>query len=483
MKGLPPLIRNNAEELERIRENFALVSKLHHPYIAAALHLQLAREVAYASEDVREKLRVMPGDTLMVMEYAPGVTLSKWRRQFPGGKVPLDLALQIAWQIAQALDYAHEQHIIHRDIKPSNIMVETKPDGEVVARLLDFGLAAEIRSSMGRVSREVRDTSGTRPYMAPEQWAGRKQGPATDQYAHAVLLCELLTGEVPFASVFETGDPIVMMMAACNRAVELPGDCPRQAALRRALAKDPLQRFEGCMRFIEVAAKSEPMQKPNPSTKPKGKLAHVVLGIAASILILAVGSGLWYRHHQKIRQLEQARIAAMQKAEVGCLDREKIERKAKGKNVTERLKLEEGEVVVLARRLSPGTCIETVSETVTNTVIVTNTVTKVVEVEHAGTPVAALEYIDRRVECSIPPGMLKVRFEVKLEKDAPHAQLQLIFQDAAGKTRGDERWTVKKTKKGTLKVPAGAVKAILSAGRVSGDRPTVFSYFKLSTDP
>ena len=268
VKGLPPIIRNNAEELERIRANFAFVSRLHHPYIAAALVLHPAREVSYIDPSVRQKLRVDPGDTLMVMEYAPGVTLSQWRRQFPAGKVPLEPALQLVWQIAQALDYAHGQHIIHRDIKPSNIMVETMPDGEVTARLLDFGLAAEIRSSMGRVSREIHDTSGTRPYMAPEQWSGRKQGPATDQYALAVLLCELLTGEVPFASVFETGDPVVMMTAVCNREVELPESCPRQAALRRALAKEPSQRFASCMEFIETAAKSGSIQIANTGVVP-----------------------------------------------------------------------------------------------------------------------------------------------------------------------------------------------------------------------
>ena len=131
VKGLPPIIRNNAEELERIRENFALVSRLHHPYIAAALHLHRAQNVRYGDESVREKLRVFTGDTLMVMEYAPGVTLAKWRRQFPGGKVPLEQAIQLVWQVAQALDFAHEQRILHRDVKPSNIMVETRPDGHV----------------------------------------------------------------------------------------------------------------------------------------------------------------------------------------------------------------------------------------------------------------------------------------------------------------------------------------------------------------
>ena len=317
VKGLPPIIRNNAEELERIRENFALISRLHHPYIAAALHLHRAQKVRYSDESVREKLRVLAGDTLMVMEYAPGVTLSKWRKQFPGGKVPLEQAIQLVWQIAQALDYAHEQHIIHRDIKPSNIIVETKPDGEVVARLLDFGLAAEIRSSMGRVSREIRDTSGTRPYMAPEQWAGRKQGPATDQYALAVLLCELLTGEVPFASAFETGDPVVMMMAVCKREAELPMNCPRRGALLRALSKDPSQRFDSCMNFIETASNSEVQQQPataegftfqQKNRKPillrfsKKIIVSACIGLAVAFVVLATCVVSAYRTKQATRK-------------------------------------------------------------------------------------------------------------------------------------------------------------------------------------
>ena len=257
IKGLPPVVKNSTEELERIRENFALVARLHHPNIAAALHLHLVRNAEYRQVGVYEDLRVEPGDTLMVMEYAPGVTLNQWRKQFPEGRVPLPNAVAIVWQIAQALDYAHASHIIHRDIKPSNIMVETREAGEPVARVLDFGLAAEIRSSMGRVSLEVRSTSGTRPYMAPEQWAGQKQGSATDQYALAVLFCELVTGEVPFASVFETGDPMIMMTAVCNRPVELPKECPRRHALERALEKDPSIRFPSCMDFIENLAKSE----------------------------------------------------------------------------------------------------------------------------------------------------------------------------------------------------------------------------------
>ena len=130
----------------------------------------------------------------------------------------------------------------------------------------------------------------------------------------------------------------------------------------------------------------------------------------------------------------------------------------------------------LAWWLSPETRVETVTETVRETI--TNTVTQVVE--HTVTTVTALEHVDRRIECGLPPGTKKVQLQVKLAKAAPPAQLQLIFQDADGTTRGDERWTVKKSKKATLKVPEGAVKAILSAGRVSGDRPTAFSDFRLA---
>ena len=73
VKGLPPLVKNNADELERIRENFALVSKLHHPNIAAALVLHPAVHVSYSDDQVRQALRVQSGDYLMVMAYAPGV--------------------------------------------------------------------------------------------------------------------------------------------------------------------------------------------------------------------------------------------------------------------------------------------------------------------------------------------------------------------------------------------------------------------------
>ena len=253
VKGLPPEVKHNKEELENIRENFALVSRLHHPNIAAALVLHPAKVVSYVNRDVMEKLRVFEGDTLMVMEYAPGSTLSSWRKQFPGKRVPADVAVNIVRQVASALDYAHERKIVHRDIKPANVMIEQVDAGKYDVRVLDFGLAAEIRSSMGRVSREIRDMSGTRPYMAPEQWGGERQGPATDQYALAVMFCELVSGEVPYQSAFESGDSVIMMANVIHQPLKLPEAVPDEyrKALVRALAKKPEKRFPTCMDFVD----------------------------------------------------------------------------------------------------------------------------------------------------------------------------------------------------------------------------------------
>ena len=255
IKTLHPLLKSNPEEMENLRSQFSLVSKLSHPNIASAIYLHPICEVVYATEDVRKDLRLSPGDFVMVMKYAPGVTLFKWRKQFFNGIVPVDKAIDICKQIASALDYAHSEKIIHRDIKPGNIMVETCEAGSITARVLDFGLAAaEIRSSMSRVSTDEGDTSGTRPYMAPEQWRGKKQDAATDQYALAVVFYELVSGTIPFAGAFETGDFIIMINAVENRHPEALEELSEEQnqVLLKALSKSPKDRYDSCSTFLDV---------------------------------------------------------------------------------------------------------------------------------------------------------------------------------------------------------------------------------------
>ena len=298
IKTLHPLLKHDPEEMEHLRGKFALASRLAHPNIATALTLHPVRDIDIPDETARTELRLSPGDRVMIMRYAPGITLSRWRRQFPDGIVPPGPTIDIARQLASALDYAHSEQIVHRDVKPGNVMVETlaapeappesdhgngraRPPGapqngaasrpdepplvtrhpslvtpKLRVRLVDFGLAAEIRSSMVRLSAETGDTSGTRPYMAPEQWAGRKQDGRTDQYALACMLYELLSGEPPFAGVFETGDPAVMALAVEGRSPEpIEAFSPRaNAAFAKALAKKPGDRFPSCAAFVEALA-------------------------------------------------------------------------------------------------------------------------------------------------------------------------------------------------------------------------------------
>ena len=302
LKTLHPLLKHSAEEMDLLREKFRLVHVLTHPNIAKALMLHPCREIDVWDETARRELKLSPGDSMMVMDYAPGATLSKWRRKFPGDIVPFDLAVEVGRQVAAALDYAHSERIIHRDVKPGNIMVETvmpPPAASQVAgptsqvrpatcdlgratrirvRILDFGLAAEIRSSMSRVSTEAGDTSGTRPYMAPEQWMGRKQDGRTDQYALACVLYELLSGAPPFAGVFETGDPIIMRTAVVtDPPEEIEGLSPAAGeALMRALSKAPKDRFPTCTEFVEHCLARQSPSKPEVSPAPSRSARHML---------------------------------------------------------------------------------------------------------------------------------------------------------------------------------------------------------------
>jgi serine/threonine-protein kinase len=167
LKAVPPEVAHDTGEMEEVRENFRLVAGLVHQNIAAVKTLEHDPETR---------------DYYLVMEKVEGINLRQWRKQVSGvgcqaktdnlkprtehpSRRTLPEILPLLRQAAAALDYAHSRKIVHRDIKPSNVMVG--PDGTV--KVLDFGLAAQIQTSMSRVSMVKYGTSGTGPYMAPEQ--------------------------------------------------------------------------------------------------------------------------------------------------------------------------------------------------------------------------------------------------------------------------------------------------------------------------
>ncbi len=237
LKTLPPDVSRDEAEMNDVRSNFQLVSRLAHPNIAQIRTLEKDPE---------------SGNYFLVLECIEGTDLLKWRKAMPEGANVLDAIRPIIRQVAEGLDYAHSQKIVHRDIKPANIMI--CKDG--TAKVLDFGLAAQIHTSMSRVSRMKGGTSGTAPYMAPEQWRGAHQGAETDQYALAVMAYELLAGKKPFEN-YDMG--VLMQMVLNEQPTQIAGlDAATWATIAKGMSKKPEDRYPTCVAFAAALAGQKP---------------------------------------------------------------------------------------------------------------------------------------------------------------------------------------------------------------------------------
>jgi len=255
--------KGTATRREEIRQNFSEISGLIHPNIALLRHLHVAETV---DEDFGRETGIGVGDYLLVMEFVEGQTLSKWRNHFSGSRVPFDEAIQVLHSLAMALDHIHDRGWVHCDIKPSNILVKEEREGrqfrQFQVKILDFGLAVKVNSTLGSSQRPV----GTRPYMAPEQWRGEVVDGRTDQYALGVLFFEMLFGAVPFAEVFKRGsEEEVKNVVLQTGVVEVPSELEHvKRALLRALNRVPSSRFSRCVDFVYelVGGKGLPSFRP-----------------------------------------------------------------------------------------------------------------------------------------------------------------------------------------------------------------------------
>ncbi len=226
----------SAKEAARLFEREAkAIARLDHPNILPLY--------AYGEETMDEQLL-----TYLVMPYRKEGTLANWLRQ-RGSAEPLSPAevAPLLQQAAEALQHAHRQQVIHQDIKPSNFLIRLREDYPDRPDLLlaDFGIA-KLTSATASASQSIR---GTPTYMAPEQWEGHPL-PATDQYALAILVYELLVGRPPFQ-----GGPGQVMRQHYLAPPTAPSTLnPRlsaaiDAVLLRALAKQPDERFTSVTAF------------------------------------------------------------------------------------------------------------------------------------------------------------------------------------------------------------------------------------------
>ena len=232
IKVLPKEFAENEERLARFKREAKVLASLNHPNIASIYGLEQSDETHY-----------------LVLELVPGETLAE---RISRGPIPLEEVLDIATQMAEALEEAHEHGIVHRDLKPAN--VKQTEDGKI--KVLDYGLAKvfqeetpEADSSMSptltRDATRVGVILGTAAYMSPEQARGKPVDRRTDIWAFGAVLFEMLTGAKPFP-----GDDISQTLArVIDREPDwnaLPATVSPSLAsyLRRCLQKDPRQRVQ-----------------------------------------------------------------------------------------------------------------------------------------------------------------------------------------------------------------------------------------------
>ncbi len=274
IKVLPESLASDAERLARFQREAEVLAALNHSNIAQIHGLEKSA-----------------GTIALVMELVEGPTLADRIAQ---GAIPIDEALPIAKQIAEALEAAHEQGIIHRDLKPANIKV--RPDGTV--KVLDFGLAKALEpTAMSPDSSQSPTITtpamtqagmilGTAAYMSPEQAKGKAVDKRSDVWAFGAVLYEMLTGRRPFE-----GEDVSETLA---RVIEREPDWSRLPAktdglvarlLRRCLEKDRNERLPD-IRVARLDLKEALQTTSNGAANPS-RIRPAWLVSAAMLAVLA----------------------------------------------------------------------------------------------------------------------------------------------------------------------------------------------------
>ena len=285
LKILPDAFADDPDRLARFKREAQILASLNHPNIAAIHGIEESE-----------------GTRALVLELVEGPTLADRISQ---GPIPLDEALPIARQIAEALEAAHEAGVIHRDLKPANIKV--REDGTV--KVLDFGLAKALDPSpdgdpsqsptLTAAATQMGVILGTAAYMSPEQARGKTVDRRTDIWAFGCVLFEMLTGE----RVFQ-GEDVSLTLAEVMKTEPawdaLPSDSPVfvRRVLRRCMEKDPRRRLRDIgdgLAEIEEALRAPEAERAGPR-EVRSRVWYRTVSVSLAVVVASALTGgltLW----------------------------------------------------------------------------------------------------------------------------------------------------------------------------------------------
>jgi serine/threonine protein kinase len=257
LKLLSPQLADSEQFRQRFIQESRLAASLDHPNI---IPIYEAGEA--------------DGQLFIAMRYVQGSDLKGLVTH--GGPLPVEWTLRLFGQIGDALDAAHRAGLVHRDVKPANILVATREHTQHAHNhhvyLTDFGVTKRTTEMSGGLT-GTGHFLGTADYVSPEQIQGKPVGPATDIYALGCMLYECLTGQLPYlrdddaallwAHLVEPPPPITATRPELPAAVN--------AVVRRAMAKDPADRYQSCQEL--VGALELALGMPTPEPAPGGRPA------------------------------------------------------------------------------------------------------------------------------------------------------------------------------------------------------------------